>query len=746
MRPSQLGESMSVDATSQSAAKRPIRLRMRSDLEFNPQRFRGERYWAVKDPIALKYYHLRNEEFALLKMLDGPASVDALRQRLEEAFAPRRPDNLEVQGFLATLYRYGLVVADSLGQGEQLLERRAGQGRQRFYETLAGALAIRLPGINPRRMLDWLDPLGRLLFSRASVAAALVLAVAAALLVLVQFETFRARLPDFQSIVAASNLPWLAFALAATKILHEFGHGLACRRTGGDCHEIGVMLLVFTPCLYCNVSDSWMLPNKWQRIAIAAAGIYVELILASVCTFLWWFSQPGLFNSLCLNTMLVCSIGTVLLNGNPLLRYDGYYILSDLVEVPNLRAQATSAVSRYLARWLGIALADDRMNPSRGQAWLAFYAVASTVYRLMIVTAVLWALAVAARPYGLQPVVAVLTGVTLAGMAFPAVSAAVRFARQPTHRRRVAPARAALTGALFVAGIGAMAFIDLPVHVAAPVVIEYRDAESVFVTVGGTLVEQARIGQSVEQGQTLAQLDDPSVRREVARLTSDRDRQRVFLANLEARRLQGIVDGSQVPAAVAALADANARLAQFSRDAASLTIVAPVAGVVLPAPGIARPSHVTDKLDRWSGTPLDTRNFGSYLEAGTLLCYIGDPKRFEAVLHVAQSEIELVALGQRVRVQLDHRPGEIFWGTITEVAKRDLEDMPRQLAAAGDLPTRTDAQGVSRPLDTWYQVRVQFDSDPPHLVAGIHGGARISAAPSPFLTQLARWIRQTFSR
>lgn len=737
---------MSVDVTSQAATKRPIGLRMRSDLEFSPQRFGGERYWAVKDPVALKYFHLRGEEYAVLKMLDGRTSVEALRQRLEGAFAPRRPDDQQVHAFLATLYRYGLVVADSLGQGEQLLERRAGQRRRRLYETLAGALAIRLPGINPRRVLDWLDPLGRLLFSRASVAAALILAIAAALLVLVQFETFRARLPDFQSIVAASNLPWLALALAATKILHELGHALACRRFGSDCHEIGAMLLVFTPCLYCNVSDSWMLPNKWQRIAIAAAGMYVELILASVCTFLWWFSQPGLFNSLCLNTMLVCSIGTVLLNGNPLLRYDGYFILSDLVEVPNLRAQATSALSRYMARWLGVALSDDRSTPSRGQAWLALYAMASTVYRLVIVMAVLWALAVAARPYGLQPLVAVLTGVTLVGMAFPAASAALRFARRPTHRRRFAPARAALAGALFVAGFGAMAFINLPMRVAAPVVLEPRDAQSVFVTVGGTLVEQARIGQKVEQGQTLARLDNPSVRKEVARLTSDRDRQRVFLANLEARRLQGVVDGSQVPAAEASLADANARLAQFERDAASLTIVAPVAGVVLPPPGLARTSRVTDKLDRWSGTPLDTRNLGSYLEAGTLVCTIGDPKQFEAVLHVAQSEIELVALGQRVRVQLDHRPGEVFWGTVSEVAKRDLNDMPRQLAAAGDVPTRTDAQGVSRPLDTWYQVRVRFDHDPPHLVSGVHGGARISVAPSPLLAQLARWIRQTFSR
>ena len=78
-----------------------------------------------------------------------------------------------------------------------------------------------------------------------------------------------------------------------TKILHEFGHGLSCKHFGGECHEIGVMFLVLTPCLYCNVSDSWMLPNRWHRAAIGAAGMYVELVLASICTFIWWFTEPG---------------------------------------------------------------------------------------------------------------------------------------------------------------------------------------------------------------------------------------------------------------------------------------------------------------------------------------------------------------------------------------------------------------------------------------------------------------------
>ena len=140
------------------------------------------------------------------------------------------------------------------------------------------------------------------------------------------------------SIFSLRNVGWLALSVVVAKTLHELGHALACRHFGGECHELGILLLVFLPCLYCNVSDAWMFDSRWRRVAVDVAGMYVELVLAAICTFLWWFSVPGWFNSVCFNLMIVCSLNTLLFNGNPLLRYDGYYLLSDLLEVPNLRA------------------------------------------------------------------------------------------------------------------------------------------------------------------------------------------------------------------------------------------------------------------------------------------------------------------------------------------------------------------------------------------------------------------------
>ena len=737
---------MAVGLSPGSAADRQLGLRARRDLQFRPQTHGGQRYWVVKDPVALKYFHLTDEEYAVLRMLDGRASLEGVRRRFEAQFAPRRLMPEQIHGYLATLHRYGLVLADAPGQGQQRLERRRVKRRRRGVEFLLGALAIRFPGINPARFLDWLYPKTAWIFSPACVAASVLLGCVAIALIAVQFDMFLARLPDVQAIVSASNLPWLLLAMVVIKILHELGHALACRYFGSDCHEIGVMLLVFMPCLYCNVSDSWMLPSKWRRIAVAAAGMYVELILASICTLVWWFSQPGLLNAMCLNTMLICSVGTLVINGNPLLRYDGYYILSDWLEIPNLRSESTAAARRLFARWfLGVDLGEPGRTTSKRRALLVAYAVASTVYRWIVVITILWALNLVARPYHLEPLVALLAVVTVVGMFVPVASGALRWARDPSHRRRTAPTRVVLSGLLLLGIVLVVVLAPLPMRVSAPLVLRYHDAQRVYVTVPGQLVASVGEGETVAKGDVLAELASPSVKRELATLRSDRDRQRLFLENLEARRLQGVDDGARIPAAKASLADIDERLAQLERDASALTIVAPRDGTVLPPPSVSPEAHA-DRLHNWSGTPLQPRNLGCFLDTGTLLCLVGDRDRFEAVLHVPQTDVELVAPGQSVRIVLDHLPGQVFRGTVTEVAKLDLEVMPRELAVAGDVPSRSDQSGVRRPLDTWYQARVVFDDHPPHFVARVHGSAKIRVAPRSLGAQLARYLWQTFAR
>ena len=321
---------MSSHSLALSATARPLAMRMRPDLELRAVRMRGRPQWSVKDPLALRYFQLREEEYFILRMLDGRTSIDDIQRRFERQFAPRRLEPRRLQAYLGRLHDEGLILSDPVGQGAELLLRRGKLQRQKWLETVSNVLALQFRGIDPDAFLGRIEPATRWIFSRTMALLCGLLTTAAILLVAVHFNTLQSLLPDFRAFFGAGNLFWLAVALGMVKICHEIGHALTCRHFGGHCHELGFMLLVFTPCLYCNVSDAWLLSDKWRRIAISAAGIVVEVMVASLATFVWWFSGSGLINSLCLDLMFVCSVNTMLLNGNPLLRYDGYYILSDL--------------------------------------------------------------------------------------------------------------------------------------------------------------------------------------------------------------------------------------------------------------------------------------------------------------------------------------------------------------------------------------------------------------------------------
>jgi len=733
------------DAKSDATTDRPVRLRMRPDLAVHAQRFGRERYWVVKDPVALAYFHLRDEEHAILRMLDGRTSLAEIKRRFEEAFAPLQMSLEQLQAFLGRLHHSGLVLADAPGQGDRLLARHGRRRRQAWLQALSNVLAVRLRGVDPEPLLAWLYPKCRWLFSSWFLAACVLLVACAVTLVAVEFDVLVGRLPRFQEFFTARNLVWLAVALALAKVMHEMGHALACKHFGGECHELGILFLVFTPCLYCNVSDSWMLADKWQRIAISAAGIVVEIVLASVCTCLWWSSEPGLLNTLCLSMMFVCSINTLLFNGNPLLRYDGYFLLSDLLEVPNLAQQSRALVGRGLARvFLGVDPGRDRSLPERNRAVLAAYGVASTVYRWCVVIAILWFCYRVLEPYRLEVAAEALALMVATGLVATPIVTLGMLLRNPVWRRRIRRGRAMLAFGLLIAAIVGAGLIPLPFRVTAPAVLQPRDAQHVYVVVPGTLAESVSAGEVVEAGQPLARLVNLDLRREIVDLAGQRDLARLELENLRLRLADDPSVAPRIPAAREALADVESRLDQRRRDHERLVLRTPVSGTVLPPPRRPARSYAPGRLDAWQASPLDERNLGCHLETGALYCLVGDPDDLEASVVLDQGDVRFVRCGQRVRLKLDELPGRVLGGTITEIAKTDLKVAPRELAAGEELAVRVDDEGISRPVETSYQARVALDDCDVRLLTGTGGRAKILAEPQSLARRLYRYLGRTF--
>jgi len=730
--------------SSDSAASRRLALRMRADLKVRPLIVLGRRNWGVKDPVSLAYFRLRDEEYAVLEMLDGHASSDEIIERFNRRFAPRRLGPQQLQSFLARLHTDGLVVSDAAGQGAHLIARGQTERRRRLTTNLSNPLAIRFPGFDPTWLLDRMAPLGRWIFAPWAVLGAVALGIAALVLVATHFAELQSRLPHLQSFFTPRSAILMLIALSGAKVLHELGHALACRRYGGECHEMGVMLLVFAPCLYCNVSDTWMFPSRWRRIVVAAAGMYVEAILASIATFVWWFSEPGLLNSLALDVMIVCSVSTLLFNGNPLLRYDGYYILSDLVDIPNLAEKSTAAFRALAARvCLGIRGRDERDATLARQTLLLGYAVVSTVYRWALAVFLLWFCYQSLKPYRLERLAELLAIGTFAGMIVPPITRGVRFARTPAAGARVRRVRLFVTLTVLAGGIALLAAVPLPMRVRAPVVIEPLGAQRVYVSEPGVLQATAHAGDLVAAGQTLATLKSDAIEFEIAKLTGERDQQRLHLQNLERRRSRDGAAAAQIPSAKQALAGLDQRLSARIEDRRRLTLTAPVAGTVL-APQWKKVDAAEGQLGDWSGTPLLDQNLGSTLETGTLYCLVGNPRSVEAVAIVDRGDVERIRVGQRAEIKLDQTVGETVWATVSDIAEIDLAVAPKQLVYGGELAVHKDEAGGAKPLIASYQVKLTLEPSENAPLLGARGRVRVFAEPESALARLARWLRATF--
>ena len=217
-----------------------------------------------------------------------------------------------------------------------------------MLQTLTNILYIKIPIFDPEKLLMRMLPYCRFMFSTwfFFVSVSFMLGGRRCWWPRTSRRSC-SRLPSYQEFFSAKTLVYMWAALGIIKVIHEFGHGLSCKHFGGEVHEMGFLLLCLSPAMYCNVSDAWTMPNKWHRIIISFAGIYVELMIAAAATFIWWNtpSQPFV-NNMSLSLMVVCSVNTVMFNGNPLMRFDGYYVLADWLEIPNLRDRA----NRYMQR------------------------------------------------------------------------------------------------------------------------------------------------------------------------------------------------------------------------------------------------------------------------------------------------------------------------------------------------------------------------------------------------------------
>ena len=732
-----------------SSSQRPLHLRMRPDITAVRQSYQGRDYFVLKDPISLKYYRFEEEEYALLKMLDGNRSPAQIKRQWDYEFAPQKITLQELLQFVGMLYRSNLLLSDAQNQGVELKKRGQKNEWNQFKGSLTNVLAIRFKGFDPDRILGFLNPFTGWFFTWPAFLIFLLLGISAGALLFTNFETFQNKLPTFQHFFAARNWIWLALVMALTKVIHEFGHGLACKRLGGECTEMGVMLLVFTPCLYCNVSDAWMLPNKWKRAFIAAAGMYVELVLASLATFIWWFSEPGLINQLALNVIFVSSVSTILFNANPLLRYDGYYILSDILEIPNLRQKATTVLQRTMGSWfLGMEQQQDPFLPTKRKWLFVTYSLAAAAYRWFITLSIFWFVYQLLEPYGLKVIGQCIAITAIYGLVGMPLVRLYKYFSIPGRFAKVKPLRFTFSLALLGALTTGILLIPIKHHVYCPFHIEPTNVANVYVDVPGTLEDiLVEPNHSVTQGQPIIQLNSNEL---VETLTVMQGEFHLANTHLQTVRASGVADGNaakQESNAIATVQASYSRLKQREQDLPKLTIRSPISGTLLAPKRISSKSENGSALDSWHGTPLERRNLGAYLDQKTLVAQIvPDLTKLTAVLAIDQGDIEFVRPNQTVELLIRQFPLETRLSQTQEISPSRMHRVPKSLSSrfGGDIVTTNDAEGNDVPQSSTFQVSVPLEQQSNMILAGGTGVAKIHTGSQTIGFRLWRLICRTF--
>jgi putative peptide zinc metalloprotease protein len=704
-----------------------LRVKLRPDLIIQPQFYEGMTHYVIKDPIALKYFRFKVEEYFLLQQLDGVQTLQDVKKAFERKYRPQTISMEDLTRFVAQLHEAGLAQIDSPEQAKVLIRRRRKNRWKKVWQFLANILYIKIPIIDPEKLLTGMYPYFRWIYTPYFIAASVGMMLAAITLVVSQWSTFSSRLPDFQSFFNWHSILYFWCSLAIIKVIHEFGHGLTAKHFGGEVHEMGMLFLVLTPALYCDVTDSWLLPNKWKRIWISAAGIYVECFLASIATFVWWNTVPGLFNSLALATMFICSVNTILFNANPLLRYDGYYVLADWLEIPNLRIKSTQFFSYlFQDKVLGLEVPVQSYMPRSRRFLFVFYAVASYVYRWIVTFSILFFLYRFLKPYKLGSISAMMAIGSLVPLVCVPSYQMFKFVRTPGRMRKVKKVRAAIFAAVVVVTAAAILLIPTPLRVQGTLMLTAAKPSEVYAEVPGNLLElRVRDGEAVKQGQVLAVLSNPEKQRELLALQEQHD------TNFIKARWYGAVSDP----------DYRARSREHDQMANDLEpAIEKVADQV---------RHLTLRSPRDGiaiGVP-HRETVGQHLKPGKPFCEVGDPHKVEAHMILDQGDIDLVRLNRRAWIKIYGDSESTFRSYVSEIAKRNRDDIPPELSnnAGGEIATKQDQKtGQVKPLTAVYEVIVPIDNDRLYLHPGQRGFAKIDGGTHTFGWWLWRLITKTF--
>jgi putative peptide zinc metalloprotease protein len=660
-----------------------------------------EPWYLLVDPYTGNSWRVSPAAWLFLQRFDGRMTLEEVWQKSLTEDAENTPGQVEVVGLLAQLSREGMLSGSGARNVESFFAAQSKSDKKTKWSRFFNFLFLPIPLWDPDYFLRRLSLLSRLIFSLSGFLLWLTVILAGLLAVFSRYDDlFR----SFEGFLSVENLSWLYVCWAVIKFVHEMSHALCCRYFGGEVHTMGIMLLVFVPIPYMDASSAWQIRERGKRALIGAAGMLAEFFMAAVAALLWAFTDAGAVHNIAFNIMFIASVSTLVFNINPLLRLDGYYILSDLVDVPNLHQSAFRCLKKLFSRFiLGVDCSLSEFS-RRGLCLLPIFAISSGIYRLMVFSLILFVLS--DKFLGLGLVLAVLA---LIFWLFPLLYKVISFfAFDPftaRHRVRSLSVFFLVSGMLF-----ALLFhLPFPAGFSAQGQVKGAD-ENAILTESSGFVQKIHVqsGDFVRQGDIILSLKNADLLFETQLLTAEIREQELRLSMLVTEN-QGFRPGLRT-----GLFALQERLLELKKQLSALQLRASQDGIIF--------------------FPDSRKISGGWLPKGTAVARIFRAQEYEFQAVVPQEEMAGL-LGQenpQLLVRLHGNAEKTF---------------PAVMKSFQPISSAKSPEEGSSTLEPYFLVNATIKNSPAQLLKHNQRGIiRFRYPPSPIGYSLIRQLKQLLQR
>lgn len=693
---------------------------LRPGIKVRRQYFRGERWFVLENPFNNQFFRIRPEAYEFVSRLNPRNTVQEVWDQCMVMFPETAPGQEAVIQLLSQLYHASLLQYQMPSDSAELFRRYKKRRQREVTGKLMNLMFIRFPLLDPDRFLVKTLPIVGKLISKFGFILWLVVVGFALKLLLDHAPQLK---DESQGILSPGNLPLLYLGLVILKTLHEFGHAYFCRKFGGEVHVMGVMLMIFTPIPYMDATSSWGFRSRWQRALVGLAGMIVEVFVAAVAIFFWVNTSPGLVHNLAYNMMVVASVSTVLFNINPLLRFDGYYILSDLLDYPNLHQQSGAHLLHLFKRYaFGIKKSHSPTDIPKEKAILTTFGILSHIYRIFVFSAIL--LFVADRFLILGIIMAIIC---LVSWIFVPLGKFIYFLLESPQLERTRFQAWSVTVAFIMLLVLFLNLIPFPSHFRAEGVVHTRQWSQLVNETGGQLVEiLGNPGEEIKKGQVLLKFENESLKLQILE-------EQARLKEIESKILLARQSATPDIFPLEKLRDSvDQNLRVLNKRLDSLVVKAPHDGYWVN-------SDIQDFLGRW-------------MVRGSSLGLLVNTEGYQFVSPVMQTEVDRLFSAEIHRAEV-----RLYGAAEKVVVATDIEKIP---AEKNMLPSAalgwfgggaiavdsSDAKGL-KTLEPFFEVRTQLpNSGDVNMVYGRTGKIRFKLDSEPLWPRLMRRLRQTLQK